>query len=412
VETRRRGVVDLDDLLAAAAELLEAAGPAAEAARWRVRHLFVDEFQDVNPAQWRLLEAWRGGRDDLCVVGDPRQAIYAWNGSDPTLLRRLPDLVPGAAVVELDANHRSTPQIVAAASAVLPAAAGGAAEEGGRGATGVAGAGWAPPAMGDDGPAPVLGGFEDEGAEAAAVCRWLRGVRRPDQPWRHLAVLARTNARLEPVAEALEAAGIPVRRAGTGGRAPALGELVRRLRRLPRHQGLRTGLVDLAGEEVPDGEDALALLGRLAEDCAADVPGPSVGGFLDWLAASRMAHLDEGGRDGVELATFHRAKGLQWPAVAVVGLETGTVPLAFATSPGAEAEERRLLYVALSRAERHLSCSWASRSAATPDRLRGPSPYLEGVRAACAHAEPLDSGVALVRLADLRHRLAASGRAS
>ncbi|MDE3086002.1 MAG: ATP-dependent helicase [Acidobacteriota bacterium] len=405
-EKRRRGVVDLDDLLARAAELLESSGAAAEAARWRVRHLFVDEFQDVNPAQWRLLEAWRAGRPDLCVVGDPRQAIYAWNGSDPTLLHRLPALVPGTAVLELDANHRSTPQIVAAATAGLRQGGDGG-EDGAR-----AEVPSGPPVVSDDGPPPVLGGFEDEVAEAAALCRWLRGVRRPGQPWRHLAVLARTHARLEPVADALGAAGIPVRRPGTRGRTEGVDELLGRLRRLPRDQGVRPGLVDLAAEEVADTEGALALFTQLAEDCAADVPSPSVGAFLDWLAASRMAQLEEGGRDGVELATFHRAKGLQWPAVAVVGLEAGTVPIAFATTAGALAEERRLLYVALSRAERHLWCSWATRSAATPDRLRTPSPYLEGIRSAGAESEPLDPGRALGRLADLRDRLAAAGRAS
>ena len=393
-EKRRRGVIDLDDLLSAAADLLESDGRAAEAARWRVRHLFVDEFQDVNPAQWRLLEAWRGGRPDLCVVGDPKQAIYAWNGSDPTLLGRLPVLVPGTEVVELDANHRSTPQIVAAASAVL--AAGTSVPD-------------RPPVVTDDGPPPVLEGFEDESAEAGAVCRWLRSVRRPGHPWRHLAVLARTNARLEPVAEALEAAGIPVRRPGAAARPAGVEEVVRRLRRSPRDQGLHAALVDLAAEEVPDTEEARGLLATLAEDCAAEVGSPSVGAFLDWLAAGRMTGLEEGDRDGVELATFHRAKGLQWPAVAVIGLETGTVPIAFATTAEADAEERRLLYVALSRAEAHLWCSWAAASATAPDRVRRASPYLEPVRAACRDAVPLEPGQALARLADLRHRLAAAG---
>ena len=394
-EKGRRGVVDLDDLLVGAAELLESGGRAAEAARWRLRHLFVDEFQDVNPAQWRLLEAWRGGRPDLCVVGDPRQAIYAWNGSDPTLLRRLPTLVPGTVVVELDANRRSTPQIVATASAVL-------AVDGGEDAA-------APAVTADDGPPPVLRGFEHDDAEAAALCRWLRSVRRPGQPWHHLAVLARTNARLEPMATALAAAGVPFRRAGRGAGPRALDDLLRRLRRVSRHQSLRAGLVDLAAEEPADGEEALARLGQLAGECELEIAGPTVGAFLDWLAASRMADLDDGGQDGVELATFHRAKGLQWPAVAVVGLEAGTVPISFATTAEAEAEERRLVYVALTRAEVHLWCSWARRSADAPDRLRGPSPYLEAIRAAVGDPEPLDPGLALSRLADLRHRLAAAG---
>ncbi len=157
VEARRRGVIDLDQLPVACARLLEDGGAAADALRWRFRHLFVDEFQDVNPAQWRLLSAWHHDLDDLCVVGDPRQAVYAWNGSDPSLLGRLPALLPGAVVVRLDENHRSSPQIVAAAAAVLEAAPPGEAD--------TYPAGEAPLSAGlADGPPPTVRGFVHEEA--------------------------------------------------------------------------------------------------------------------------------------------------------------------------------------------------------------------------------------------------------
>ena len=114
-EKKRRGLVDVDDLLDRCAHLIENDDAVAATQRWWVRHLFVDEFQDLNPSQWRLLRAWLGDRSDLFVVGDPRQAVYGWNGADPSLLERLPDLLAGTSVLRLDRNHRSSPQIVRAA---------------------------------------------------------------------------------------------------------------------------------------------------------------------------------------------------------------------------------------------------------------------------------------------------------
>jgi DNA helicase-2/ATP-dependent DNA helicase PcrA len=90
---RRRQSIDLDDVLIRSADLLLEDATFAEGVRWRYRHLSVDEFQDVNPAQFRLVRALSGHRDDLCVVGDPNQAIYGWNGADPSLLTDLPQLV-------------------------------------------------------------------------------------------------------------------------------------------------------------------------------------------------------------------------------------------------------------------------------------------------------------------------------
>ena len=414
-EKRRRSVLDLDDLVVECARMVEAGGPSAAAVHWRVRHLFVDEFQDVNPAQWRLLSAWRNGRDDLCVVGDPRQAVYSWNGADPTLLARLPELVPGTVVVRLDENRRCSPPIVAAASAVLAAGAA-------RGDAGGPGITTPVAADGGDGPLPTVLGFDDEDAEAAAVIRWLRTTRRPGEPWHHHAVLARTNARLEPIADALREAGIPFRRAGRRDEGGDVAEVVRRLRAASRGQPLRAVLVDVLAEvldhragpeaapasssvEVPD------LFERLADEYAADEPGPTVGGFLGWLAANPGAtELPGARRDVVELATFHRAKGLEWTAVAVVGCEDGTVPIAYAQDDQARAEERRLFYVALTRARRDLWCSWSARTGqAERARTRRPSPFLEAVRRSTSAAGPPPADVVAAHLADLRSRLAVAG---
>ncbi|HEX3566465.1 MAG TPA: ATP-dependent helicase, partial [Acidimicrobiales bacterium] len=120
---RRRGLIDLDDVLLRAHDLIEEDAGFADAVRWRYRHLSIDEFQDVNPAQYRLVQTILGPRTDLFVVGDPNQAIYGWNGADPTLILRLPELIPGIVVHHLDDNHRSSPQVVGAAVAALGSAA-------------------------------------------------------------------------------------------------------------------------------------------------------------------------------------------------------------------------------------------------------------------------------------------------
>ncbi|MGA2521756.1 MAG: ATP-dependent helicase, partial [Acidimicrobiales bacterium] len=369
-EKTRRGVIDLDDLITMAAALLERDPSAAAAQRWRTRHLFVDEFQDVNPAQWRLLGAWLGERGDLFVVGDPRQAIYSWNGADPTLLDRLPTLLPGTAVVRLDDNHRSTPQVVSAATAVLGA------ED--------------CQASRPDGPSPVVEGFDDDDAEAAAVARWLRRAHRPGRRWAQLAVLARTNARLEPVARALAAAGIPYRIASDAAASAHLRTSLRRLQRMPARRSLRSALAELVvdPDAAAGGAGLPPVLARLADEHAAECPDGPLGEFLAWLAAGGDPE-PEAEVDGVELSTFHRAKGLEWPAVAVVGLEDGMVPIAYAVTPDAVAEERRLLYVGLTRAEDELWCSWAALRRAGDRTWRAqPSPLLGALEEAVTAVAP------------------------
>src|SRR4051812_8115718 len=129
-EKRAQRKVDFDDLLRLCRRDLLEDKAFAQTQRWRFQHVFVDEFQDVNPLQRGLLEAWVGGRDDLCVVGDPNQAIYTWNGADPTALLGFLDRYPAGEVLRLTDNYRSSPQILAVANAILAAPA-----------TGVAGVG-------------------------------------------------------------------------------------------------------------------------------------------------------------------------------------------------------------------------------------------------------------------------------
>lgn len=319
----RRRSLDLDDVLVRAADLVGDDPAFAEAVRWRYRHLSVDEFQDVNPAQFRLVSALMGERGDLFAVGDPNQAIYGWNGADPELIDRLPSLVPGMEVVRLDTNHRSTPQIVAAASAALGAT--------GRGA---------PSSAAPDGPLPVVTAYDDDRSEVAGVVADVLRAGAGGRPWSEMAVLARTNDQLALVAGALRRAGVPV------------------------HQA--TG---------PDGDDRAGL-------------------------------------GTVELATFHRAKGLEWASVHVIGIEDGYVPIVHVTTDAGRDEERRLLYVALTRAGRELRCSWARRRQTAGGRWvdRQPSPWLAAVaRVACRGSTVTAPVDVRQRIAELRAGLRTPG---
>jgi DNA helicase II / ATP-dependent DNA helicase PcrA len=372
-EKRRRRLVDFDDLLLRCARAIEDDPEFAASQRWRWRHLFVDEFQDVNPVQFRLLTAWLGDRLDLCVVGDPNQAIYSWNGADPTLLTGFAQRYPSAEVIRLDDNYRSTPQVLAVANAVLGGSEG------------------RLRANRPDGPIPVVRTYDSDDAEARGIARALRRAHRPGIPWTDLAVLVRTNAQAVVLEEALRAAGIPYRvRGGAFLDQPEIRDALAVLRRT--RAPFASAVHDLEElVEAVEGPDAnerrlqLEQLVRLANDYAALDGTSSTEGFLAWLTASLRGDTAEGAGDAVEITTFHRAKGLEWPVVFVAGLERGFVPIGHATTPAAEAEERRLLYVALTRAERELQCSWAERRTFGERTVfRSPSPWLSIIEDAVA----------------------------
>ena len=405
-EKQRKGLVDFEDLLARCAAALEEDKEFAAAQRWRFRHFFVDEFQDVNPAQFRLLQGWLRGRSDLCVVGDPGQAIFSWNGADPALLADFERRFPGASVVRLDRNYRSTPQIVAASAAVL--ASDGSVRP-------------APLAHRGGGVVPVVHRFDTDEHEAKGVARALRRARRPGLAWSHLAVLARTNAQLVLVEQHLRAAGVPCRLSGGSLlQRPEVKAALADLRRAPAAMPFASRLTDLAAAAADgDGADqaadrrlVLEALVRLGRDYASVDPAPSVDGFCAWLGSAMGGDRPHAGGDAVELTTFHRAKGLEWPVVFVTGLEQGLVPIGHARTDAAEAEERRLLYVALSRAVDELHCTWAEQRTFGAHRVRRePSPYLaplQEVLEAMAHGP--DPAAWRDRIATERARLRAMPR--
>lgn len=364
---RHRRVVDFDDLLEGCLTELGTDAEFAAQLRWRFRHFFVDEFQDVNPLQHALLEALRGGRPDLCVVGDPRQAIYGWNGADPTFLERIEDTYPGIRVVRLRRNYRCSPAVVEAGSAALAAGDVGDDTLAVRPPTG----------------AVELVGAPDPVAEAAVVVDRLRRLRRPGAAWRSMAVLARTNAQLEPVLAALHAAGIPAVLAGRPAEAaddPARRALLADARRARSTEELMAWGRDLDdgtgdAQAAPLHRDLAAAVRRFLQSVP-DGGGPA---FVEWFELT--AGDDDAGavaerRDAVELATFHAAKGREWRTVVVTGAETGLVPHSGSTGPAALAEEIRLLYVAITRAADDVVITWADERNGRP---AGRSPLLAHV---------------------------------
>lgn len=394
-ERRARRMIDFDDMLRVCLRDIEADDGFAASQRWRFAHLFVDEFQDVNPLQHALLEAWRGGRSDLCVVGDPNQAIYSWNGADPDLIRSFAARHPGAAVVRLTDNHRSTPQVLAVANALLV---------GGRGVdhdgTQIA--------TRPDGPVPRIRDLPDERAEAAAIARSVRDHHGPGSRWSNQAVLVRINGQIPILEESLRAASIPFRVRGAAPLLdqPEVKDALARLRRT--NSPLSDALHDLAMSiDVDDASldselaaqrraniDALVQMGR---DYLAIEDPASVDGFLLWLAATTRADQPDPSGDAVELMTFHAAKGLEWPVVHIAGLEQGFLPINHAKTHEAWAEERRLFYVACTRAERELLCTWArTRTFGERSVPRDRSEFLDAFAIACdaleAGVDPADVG--------------------
>ena len=401
-----RRMVDFDDLLRLATRDLVRDAHYAAARRWMFRHLFVDETQDLNPLQFALLRGWTGEHDertDLCVVGDPNQAIYSWNGADATYLEDSATWFPHSEVIELVDNYRSSPQILGVANAVLSSHAG-------PGRPGHHTLRLQPNRP--EGPLPRLHVHPDEEAEARAIARRCRDAHVPGRPWNDQAVLVRTNAQLAVLVEAFRAAGIPAR-SRSGGRLldqPEVKDALRDLRG-PGSLAERLGELGAALDQPADHTDGTAALSddrtanvaelvRLGREYLDMDPGGNVASFQTWLASTLRSEDGAGGVDAVDLVTFHAAKGLEWHIVHIAGLEDGLVPIHYARTEAAQSEERRLLYVALTRAQSSLHCSRAERRAfGTRSLTRRPSPYLETVELAIdllsdGH-EPIDLSEAL-----------------
>ena len=360
----RAGRIDYEDMLVRMLEGFESREDVAEEFRGQYRWFSVDEYQDTNPLQQALLEAWLGERRDLAVVGDEDQTIYTFTGATSEYLTGFARRFPGAHVVRLEDNYRSSPEVLALANRLLAATPG----RPDRGKRLVA--------TRPSGPEPTVAAFENAEREVRAVVAEVGRLAGAGVDPDEVAVLVRTNAQIPPFEEALAAAGI---------RYQVRGELFFRRTEVLRAIGVlrsRTarsaggGLVDaLEGiwferfgfrrDEEPDGEEArqrhaslVTLLG-IAERVGDEA---GIAGFLEEMGR-RAAQEAEGTGGGVNLLTYHRAKGLEFDAVLLPAVEEGVLPIRQASTPAEVAEERRLLYVGLTRARAHLWLSWAARRA-------------------------------------------------
>ena len=353
-----RGEIDFEDLLELAIRLYEGDEQARATFRARYRAFTVDEYQDVNLLQQSLLELWLGDRDDLCVVGDDYQSIYGFTGASPRWLLGVEARFPGATVVRLESNYRSSPEVLELANRLVPRLGG--AEKVLRATRG-------------SGPAPVAQGFPDADAEDERLVEWVRRLVREGTPLEEMAVLARTNARLADYEEVFHDANIPFQGSSLLGRDAAQRMLklldrdgstgvAARVRALAEEAGLLYTLPDKLGERELTRQADLARLVRLAVEH--DDGELTCSGF----AAALRERFDSRGAGvrGLHLLTYHRAKGLEFDAVFLPRLDENELPSKLARTPLELAEERRLLYVGITRARRWLALTWC----------RAPSPFL------------------------------------
>jgi len=419
---RDRHLVDFESVLELTAAILAGHPAAAAEVRDRYRYFVVDEFQDVNPLQKLLLEVWAGDRDDVCVVGDPRQTIYSFTGATSGYLTGFAAEYPDATVVKLVRNYRSTPEVVDCANRLAQGRAG-------RGRGGADRGEGGPPLVAQraSGPPAEFTEYDDEPAEAAAVAAKARQWMDAGVPPRDMAVLVRINAQTERFERAFADAGVPcqvrgaarffdraevrqatglLRAAARSARPQASGE--------PGEPGAAAGAGETVAEvghilagiglsiQPPSGRGAardrwesLAALAQLAEDHCAASPGASLADVVAELA--RRAAADRAPQvEGVTVASLHAAKGLEWDVVFLPGLTEGNLPIVHADSDEAVAEERRLLYVGVTRARQQVLLSWPLARLPGGRRNRTPSRFLDGLRpgwreARAARAKPAAS---------------------
>jgi len=390
-------LLDFDDLLLHTAAALEDNAAVAEEFRDRYRCFVVDEYQDVTPLQQRVLDAWLGDRDDLTVVGDANQTIYSFTGATPKYLLDFSRRFPDATVVRLERDYRSTPEVVSLANRVIGAARGRIA------GTRLQLIGQRPP-----GPEPTFAEYDDEPAEAAAVAKQIKKLIDGGVEPAEIAVLYRINAQSEVHEQALTEAGIAYQVRGGEGffTRQEVRQAITALRQVAGRDDLPDGadtgdalvtlvravLVPLgltdtepAGVQARERWGSLTALVALTEEQLAHDPNLTMGGLLNELAARAEARHPPVVQ-GVTLASLHAAKGLEWDAVFLVGLTEGTLPITHvlgdANSPGDEAgieEERRLLYVGVTRAREHLALSWALARNEGGRKSRRRSRFLHGL---------------------------------
>ena len=373
-----RGVIDFEDILIYLCGMLQERADVASIVRKQYRSFVVDEFQDVNLLQARLLDLWLGGRHDVCVVGDVAQTIYSFTGASPDYLTGFGRKHPGARIVELTRDYRSTPQIVSLANDVL------AHSSQREGTVRLS-------SQREGGAQVTYRTYDDDRAEAEGVAASIADLIDAGMAPHSIAVLMRTNGQSQAFEEALGARGIPV--AVAGGKPFFARDDVRTA--ISRLRAAAAAVTDegSVGEIVRDVLSGVGWAPEAPSGQAGSERWSNMNAIVGWADDSqaqtlpafvaeldeRVAYQVEPDKAGVELATIHAAKGLEWDAVFLVGVAEGLLPISYAKTAAAREEERRLLYVAITRARDLLTVSWARSRGADGRGKRKRSHLLDGI---------------------------------
>lgn len=373
-----RGVIDFEDILIYLCGMLQERADVASIVRKQYRSFVVDEFQDVNLLQARLLDLWLGGRHDVCVVGDVAQTIYSFTGASPDYLTGFGRKHPGARIVELTRDYRSTPQIVSVANDVL------ARSSQREGTVRLS-------SQRDGGAQVTYRTYDDDRAEAEGVAASIADLIDAGMAAHSIAVLMRTNGQSQAFEEALGARGIPV--AVAGGKPFFARDDVRTA--ISRLRAAAAAATDTGsvGEIVRDVLSGVGWAPEAPSGQAGSERWSNMNAIVGWADDSqaqtlpafvaeldeRVAYQVEPDKAGVELATIHAAKGLEWDAVFLAGVAEGLLPISYAKTAAAREEERRLLYVAITRARDLLTVSWARSRGADGRGKRKRSRLLDGI---------------------------------
>lgn len=364
--------VDWEDVLVLTLGMLRSEPRALAHVHQQYRFFTVDEYQDISPLQHALLDAWLGNHSDLCVVGDPNQTIYSFTGATSEFLQGFGSRYPEASVIQLRRNYRSTQQIVnfanrltSDASVVEPLRS-----------------------EGEVGLAPRMLSFATVTDECDAVATHIKTKLDQGTKPSEIAVLYRVNGQSESIENALTKAGIDYQVRG-GERffsRPEIQTAIRAVRAesvAPTDKGLYEAVSDICRSlgwqtqqptEKGSAREKWESLNSLLAITDELPPGATMGDFAKELD-ERQRSQHEPIKAAVTLSTMHAAKGLEWSVVFVVGLTEGYLPITYAKTETEIREEQRLLYVALTRAGRELTLSWA-RADANSTRDREASRFL------------------------------------
>ncbi|MDA2993008.1 MAG: ATP-dependent helicase [Actinomycetota bacterium] len=344
--------IDFEDVLLLTAAMLEEERTVRERVQDQYRYFTIDEYQDISPVQQRLINAWLGSRQDICVVGDPAQTIYSFAGATPVFLNSFTQRFPDAEVIRLSTGYRSTPEIIFAANALL--------RHGAMGQELIA--------LNDHGTKPSVDGYADEDAEVAGVLAQITDLLNSGTQAQEIAILARTNNQLKGVERAMNKAGLPyqVRSTERFFDRQDVRDFLKEVRRasvLPTEgvawiDELRTlAQPHLTGESI----DGIAALLHLARELDADnnFSPKTLRGYLREIE-DRVQQNNPPTMPVITLATLHAAKGLEWERVFLIGASEGILPLETGVTGQSDAvinEERRLFYVGMTRAKVDLHIS-------------------------------------------------------